>query len=132
MITAPSEITKATGMLPSAGGLSGAGDELVFSSSPVAIQNFAPNGNADKQPSAAPLLSRSRLFMCPPCSLNRTAGGAAACVAAASFRTAHSVFALGARHSAISDPPATAGGSVENPFPCAVLLRTCQRLRNRH
>ena len=39
-------------------------------------------------------------------------GGAAACVAAAFLHNGDSIVALGARHSAISDPPATAAGSV--------------------
>jgi len=39
-------------------------------------------------------------------------GGAAACFAAALFKIAGTVVASGAGHSAISGPPATAGGSV--------------------
>src|SRR5690348_11523242 len=64
MITAPSEIRKATLMLPSAGGLSGLGASgVALSSSPAAIHRVEKSGNAATHPSAAPPLKRALRFM---------------------------------------------------------------------
>src|SRR5690348_17058271 len=67
IMTAPSEITNATGMLPSAGGLRRfAAGEVLFPFGPacdITAGRAIESGKADANPNAAAPLSNSLLFM---------------------------------------------------------------------